>query len=118
MGRLAWSGTQYAAYFGQTGNHGSAGNHQGDQYRLVSPAGAVSGGWDWGCSHSLDERLVHNGTAWAPVCGSDTYPGAGIWFNNRGKISDEPSITNVGGVAKLGGLVPATDGFYMTLTSP
>lgn len=119
QGRLGWSGTQYAAYFGQTGNHGSAGNHQGDQYAFITPAGVkASGGWDWGCSHSLDDRLAHNGTVFAPICISDSYPGAGIFFGNRTKISAEPSVTNVGGIAKLGGLVPAPDGFWMTFTSP
>lgn len=119
QGRLAWSGTQYAAYFGQTGNHGADGNHQGDHYSLITAAGALDkGGWDWGCSHSLDERIAHNGTAWAPICTVDSYPGKGIYFNNRTQVSSEPSVTNVGGVAKLGGLVPAADGFYLTFTSP
>jgi hypothetical protein len=119
QGRLAWSGTQYAAYFGQTGNHGAAGNHQGDHYSFITAAGVLDkGGWDWGCSHSLDERLAHNGTVWAPVCAADSYPPLGFYFNNKTKISDEPTITNVGGTAKLGGLVPAADGFYMTFTSP
>jgi hypothetical protein len=119
QGRLAWSGTQYGAYFGQTGNFGSQGNHQGDHYSLITPDGQLAkGGWDWGCSHSLDERLAHNGTVWAPVCAADTYPPTGFYFNNKTKISDEPTITNVGGTAKLGGLVGAADGFYMTFTSP
>jgi hypothetical protein len=119
QGRLAWSGTEYAAYFGQTGNHGSAGDHQGDHYALISPSGERSdGGWDWGCSHSLDDRIAHNGEDFAPVCISDTYPGAGIFLNNRTELSEEPSVTNVGGIAKLGGLVPAPDGFWFTFTTP
>jgi hypothetical protein len=119
QGRLAWSGSQYGAYFGQTGNFGAAGNHQGDHYALISPQGTLlTGGWDWGCSHSLDVRLAHNGTAFAPLCTSDTYPGAGIWFNNRVSVSTEPSITNVGGVTQLGGLVAAPDGFWLSFISP
>jgi hypothetical protein len=118
-GRLAWSGTEYAAYFGQTGNHGSAGDHQGDHYEIISASGeSQSGGWDWGCSHSLDERLAHNGTTFAPICTSDTYPGAGIWFENDVEVSSEPTITNVGGGTKLGGLVPAPDGFWLNFASP
>ncbi|MBN1608900.1 MAG: hypothetical protein JW940_19895 [Polyangiaceae bacterium] len=117
-GRLAWSGTQYAAYFGQTGNFGAQGNHQGDHYSFISPEGTLmSGGWDWGCSHSLDERLAHNAATWAPICTSDTYPGAGIWFNNRREVSNEPSITNMGEGTKLGGLVPAPDGFWLDFAS-
>jgi hypothetical protein len=119
QGRLAWSGSEYAAYFGQTGNHGAAGDHQGDHYTIISPDGAeLDGGWDWGCSHSLDVRLAHNGSIFAPVCTSDTYPGAGIWLRNRIELSPEPSITNTGGGTKLGGLVPAPDGFWLTFTSP
>ena len=119
QGRLAWSGSQYAAYFGQTGNHGSAGDHQGDHYSFISPSGTLlDGGWDWGCSHSLDERLAHNGNTFAPICTSDTYPGAGIWFSNRVEISPEPSIDNMGNGTKLGGLVPAADGFWLSFTSP
>jgi hypothetical protein len=118
-GRLTWSGSQYGAYFGQTGNWGSQGDHQGDHYSLISPEGALmSGGWDWGCSHSLDVRLAHNGSTFAPICTSDTYPGAGIWFNNQVEVSREPSITNTGGGTKLGGLVPAPDGFWLTFASP
>lgn len=119
QGRLAWSGSEYSAYFGQTGNHGAAGNHQGDNWAIISPAGErQSGGWDWGCSHSLDSRIAHNGTDWAPICISDTYPGAGIFFRNRVEVSHEPSVTNVGGVAKLGGLVPAPDGYWLSFTTP
>jgi len=118
-GRLKWSGSEYAAYFGQTGNHGAAGDHQGDHYSFISPEGTLmQGGWDWGCSHSLDVRLDHNATTFAPICTSDTYPGAGIWFNNREEISTEPSITNTGTGTKLGGLVPTSDGFWLTFTSP
>jgi len=119
QGRLAWSGTQYAAYFGQTGNFGSQGNHQGDHYSFISPQGTLmTGGWDWGCSHSLDERLAHNGTTFAPICTTDTYPGHGIYFNNRTQVSSEPSITNVGGTTQLGGLVRAPDGFWLDFISP
>jgi hypothetical protein len=86
---------------------------------MISPTGTLlSGGWDWGCSHSLDVRLEHNGTTFAPICTSDTYPGAGIWFNNGVEVSREPSITNTGGGTKLGGMVPASDGFWLTFNSP
>jgi hypothetical protein len=57
-------------------------------------------------------------TAWAPLCTSDTYPRAGTGFNNRTEVSPEPSITNTGGGARLGGVVPTSDGFYFTFTTP
>jgi len=118
-GRLAWSGSQFAAYFGQTGNHGSAGNHQGDRLTLVDPAGALaSGGWDWGCSHSLDVRLAWNGAMFGPVCLSDCYPGKGIYFNHSSLVREEPSGDCSGfSDASLGGLVPASDGFWLSFTS-
>jgi hypothetical protein len=118
-GRLAWSGAQYAAYFGQSGNFGAQGNHQGDTLRYVTSTGTPSVGWDWGCSHSLDVRLVHNGTRWAPICLSDCYPGKAFWINHSERnLHDEPS-GNCGGYssASLGGLVPWSGGFYLVFSS-
>jgi hypothetical protein len=121
-GRLAWSGTQYAAYFGHTKFWSTdIGKHQGDMLMYVDGTGAQSGyGWDWGCSHSLDVRIAWNGTGFAPVCLSDCYPSKGIWYNHRGGlVSDEPSGNCSGGSnARLGGLAGAPDGFYVTFTSP
>ncbi len=118
-GRLAWSGDTYAAYFGQTGNWGSQGNHQGDHLSMFTVTGAVSGGgWDWGCSHSLDVRITHNGTRFGPVCLSDCYPGKGIYFNHNTLVNNEPSGNCSGGSsAALGGLASATDGFWLTFVS-
>ncbi len=117
-GRLAWSGSQFAAYHGQTGNHGASGNHQGDRFELLDPAGTRSVYWDWGCSHSLDVRLVWNGTTFGPVCLSDCYPGKGIYFNHYGLVRDEPSGNCAGSSnASLGGLVPAPDGFWLDFVS-
>jgi hypothetical protein len=120
-GRLGWSGTEYAAYFGHTKQWGSQGKHQGDMLQYIGPDGSPSGyGWAWGCSHSLDVRIAWNGTMWAPVCLSDCYPTKGIEFNwQGGEISAEPSGNCSGGSnAKLGGLAGTPDGFYLTFTSP
>jgi hypothetical protein len=118
-GRLAWSGSDYAAYFGHT-QLWDSGNHQGDYLGMVSAGGAnAGGGWGWGCSHSLDVRLAHNGATWGPVCLSDCYPGKGIYFNHNFKISDEPTGNCSGGsAARLGGLVPGTGGFWLSFASP
>lgn len=119
-GRLAWSGSSYAAYFGQTGNWGSQGNHQGDHLATFDAQGTAGGeGWDWGCSHSLDVRITHNGTRFGPVCLADCYPGKGIYFNHsEALISNEPSGDCAGGSsAELGGLVPVADGFWHTYSS-
>jgi len=121
-GRLAWSGSQYGVYFGHTQNWGADGNHQGDLYTHVDNAGNdVGGGWSWGCSHSLEVRLVWNGSIFGPVCLSDCYPTKGIHINGYWgtEISSEPSGNCGGGSsANLGGLVPAPDGFFLTFTSP
>jgi hypothetical protein len=119
-GRLAWSGSSYAAYFGQTGNWGAQGNHQGDHLATFDAQGNPGGeGWDWGCSHSLDVRITHNGTRFGPVCLADCYPGKGIYFNHdQALISNEPSGNCAGGSsAALGGLVGASDGFWFTYLS-
>lgn len=122
-GRLGWSGDQYAAYFGHTGNRGDAGNHQGDYLAYYSAQGQVqSGGWPWGCSHSVDVRLVHNGSRFGAICLSDCYPTKGFrYMGYYREIRGEPSGDCAGGTdAELGGVVaaPGQDGFYMTFTSP
>lgn len=123
-GRLVWDGEKYAAYFGHTQNWGAQGKHQGDLLWFFDAAGQkieVEGeGWDWGCSHSLDLRLAHNGTRLGPACLSDAYPSKGFHFNHRTSlIRSEPSGNARGySAANLGGWVPRADGFLMSLTSP
>ena len=109
-GRLAWSGADYAVYFGHTQNWGSIGNHQGDTLTLVSSAGAIDGGrWSWGCSHSLDVRLAWTGTDFAAICLSDCYPGKGIYFDHDYHVVDTDGACNgysagaLGGIAELAG---------------
>lgn len=119
-GRLVWSGSQYGAYFGHTQLFGANNDkHQGDLFWIFDDKGAKqSGGWDWGCSHSLDLRMAHNGTRFGPVCLSDCYPGKGIYYNHRSEIRKEPSGDCSGGsTARLGGLVPVSDGFVLTFIS-
>ncbi len=78
-GALAQNGANTAMYTTVAGNWGARGIHEGDQLRNVNPMGMVqTGGWDWGCSHSLDLRLGQGAMGLAPVCLSDAYPSAGI----------------------------------------
>ncbi|MFZ5896529.1 MAG: hypothetical protein ACOY0T_36075 [Myxococcota bacterium] len=78
-GRLAFDGTNYAAYFGVaiTVNNGSCVDiHEGDRMQVVSGSGALLSGHDSfevGCSHSWTSRIV-----WDPrtnhfvmVCATD-----------------------------------------------
>jgi len=69
-GRLAYDGTNYAAYFADaiTVQNGTCVDiHEGDRMRVVGPTGALlSGhdGFDLGCSHSWDTHIV-----WDPRTG-------------------------------------------------
>jgi hypothetical protein len=78
-GRIAFDGTNYAAYFGVaiTVNNGSCVDiHEGDRMQVVSSTGALLSGHDSfevGCSHAWNSRLV-----WDPrtshfvmVCATD-----------------------------------------------
>jgi len=82
-GKLAWSGSRFAAYFGIHGTSGFSAGHEGDKLKFVDANGAiVSGGWEWGCSHSLDVRLLYDGGEALPMCVSDCYPGLGFYLKN------------------------------------
>jgi hypothetical protein len=124
-GRLAWSGTNYAAYFGAavstsqmctTPSTLSTGIniHQGDRLSIVNPSGAIQmGGWSWGCSHSGYERVVWDGAtnAFAAVCKSDTYPQPGLNFNASALVRMiDLSYSN------LGNLVAGAGGYWLTLS--
>jgi len=119
-GRLALGGGAYAVYFGHT-QLWDSGRHQGDFLGFFSADGAPQGGgWGWGCSHSLDVRLVHNGTGWGPVCLSDCYPDKAICYNHRTILRPEPSGNCAGdSAAELGGLASdGAGGFVLTFASP
>ncbi|KAE8958990.1 hypothetical protein PR002_g30689, partial [Phytophthora rubi] len=63
-GRIAYDGTNWAAYFGaaiSTSEGGCINIHQGDRMKVVSPTGAITNdkdAFDWGCSHSGFERVT------------------------------------------------------------
>lgn len=79
-GRLAYDGTNYAAYFGVaitvTGANNCVDIHEGDRMQVVGPTGTLLSGHDSfevGCSHAWTSRLV-----WDPrvnhfimVCATD-----------------------------------------------
>jgi hypothetical protein len=98
-GKLAYDGTRYAAYFAIHGTAGWTEGHEGDKLKYVDDVGDIEpGGWEWGCSHSMDVRLFFNGTLDMPFCISDCYPGKGVYLNNQYLIStadgDCAGITN------------------------
>jgi hypothetical protein len=82
--RLSYGNDLYAAYFGVHGDSGWPAGNQGDQFTYVSHDGIVeSGGWDWGCSHSLAALVGYHPVLekFIPVCASDCYSSKGILAN-------------------------------------
>jgi len=124
-GRLVWNGRWLSAYYTLHRRWPDGVAHQGDQLSHITPDGVrLLGGWDWGCSHSLDLRLAlrptqRGGTDMAAACLSDAFPGKGIYINRRARISSEPSGDREGhSDARLGGLVPVENGFWLNWTTP
>jgi len=121
--RLATNGYEVGIYYRSamsTDRPGEAGEvdiHAGDTLKFVDAESGtlLSGGWDWGCSHSWSVRLAHNGFTWAASCHGDAYPNA----MRLARFSDltSPSYTSwlddsdPTGRA-LGGLVPSEYGFW------
>jgi hypothetical protein len=92
-GRIAYSGTNYAAYFGAAISVSQAGCvniHQGDRMKIVDGSGVVqSGGFDWGCSHSGYERVLWDGSKFVTVCKNDLPDGT-----QSGRVAFAPNFTS------------------------
>jgi len=91
-GRIAFDGTNYAAYFGVaiTVNNGSCVDiHEGDRLQVVGPAGALvaAKGFDFGCSHAWTSRIVWDSRVnqFITVCATD----------NNCRIARSPNYTTV-----------------------
>jgi hypothetical protein len=129
-GRIAFDGAGYAAYFGAAitvPNEMCVGSstltrgvniHQGDRMRLVSNSGAVSGGFNFGCSHSGYQRVAWDPTArtFVPVCKNDA-PTAG----KSGRLAFPSPTTTIYPVdlyySQLGNVIMAGGGGYWLITS-
>jgi hypothetical protein len=103
--RLAYGNDLYAAYFAVHGDTGWPQGHEGDQLTYVSSDGIIqSGGWEWGCSHSMAELINYHPTLnkFVPVCSSDCYASKGILLNDSQVVY--PCDGNCGGLvsAQLG----------------
>jgi hypothetical protein len=116
-GRLVGRGDgTYAAYHALHRHWPDGIGHQGDTLRLLDAAGnAIGGGWGWGCSHSMDQRLAFGPSGLVPICISDCFPGKGIYFNhNSAMLTDDPAANCAGGfTTRLGGLVSTAGGFAL-----
>ncbi len=83
-GRLAWDGSNFAAYFCEAlsvSQSGCINIHEGDRMQVVDPNGRLLSGHDsidWGCSHSWNTRMVwdHSTGHFTMVCATDR--GGGI----------------------------------------
>ncbi len=121
-GRIAFDGSNYAAYFGaaiSVSQMGCVNIHQGDRMKLVSAAGAVqSGGFGWGCSHSGYERIIWDAAAnkFVTVCKNDAPTGG-----KSGRLAFAPATTTIQPVdlnyANFGSVLPASGGGYWLITS-
>ncbi len=100
--RLAYGNGLYGAYFAVYGDSGWVKGHNGDQLTFVNDSGTIqSGGWEWGCSHSMAELInYHPGLAkFMPLCSSDCYASKGLL------VSDSKLVYTCDG--NCGGLVSA-----------
>jgi hypothetical protein len=81
-GRIAFDGTNYAAYFAaaitvyRTGNSGCIDIHEGDRMQVVDGSGKLLTGhnsFDWGCSHSWTTRIAvdPSSKAFVMTCATD-----------------------------------------------
>lgn len=124
--RLATDGSRIGVYYRSamsTERPNVAGEvdiHAGDSFKFVDAAtgSLLSGGWDWGCSHSWSVRLAYNGTRWGAACHGDAYPNAmrlARLASPTAAVSTLPWLDGSDPAQRaLGGLVPATGGFWMS----
>jgi len=109
---------KYAAYYKV-----HEGGHEGDAYQYITADGAsVTAGWSWGCSHSMEERLVYNPTIkrFGPFCLSDAYPSHGYHYEHRTKspVFTTTAAENGYVAGGLGGVVATSTGWLVTFTCP
>jgi len=110
-GRLTYGNGLYAAYFTVTSGH------WGDQLTYVDDNGNIqSGGWGWGCSHSMAELVGyhHDLDQFVSVCSSDCYPGKGIFVNCSHQVYEADG--NCGGsVSAQLGQIASSEGSWKLL---
>lgn len=116
---------QYLTYFRSAGSSprpnvpGEIDIHAGDTLRRIDGAtGArLSGGWQWGCSHSWSVRLAVSGARSIAVCHGDGFPNAmsAKQLNANGTVINTKEWLGNSDPAKraLGGVVPTADGFWI-----
>jgi len=121
VGRLTWTGDRWATYYAVQRLWPDGIAHYGDQLRLYTEDGAThTTQWGWGCSHSMEVRISHNGNGIGAVCASDCFPSKGVHFNHRGGMlyPDETGSNCAGGYGtRIGASIPMDDGFWAIYTA-
>ncbi len=113
-GKLVWNGFRYTAYFGIHGTAGFTEGHEGDKLKYIDGNGSIEpGGWEWGCSHSMDVRILYADSEAMPLCISDCYPGKGLYLKNNYLISAADGDCAGTTKARFGEMVVFTD--YLAL---
>ncbi len=98
--RLAYGNETYAAYYTVYGTGSWMDGHHGDQLRYVNGSGSITGGWEWGCSHSMAELISWDADlGFTPLCSSDMYPSKGLVKGSSQNLV--PSDGNAGGLVSL-----------------
>ncbi|KAG7376100.1 hypothetical protein PHYPSEUDO_014445 [Phytophthora pseudosyringae] len=111
-GRLAYDGSNWAAYFGcalSVSEDSCINIHQGDRMKVVDSTGAVTSdtdSFDWGCSHSGYERITYDNRTddYKMICKTDS--------NNRIMPPNDWDTTIYPvdlDAANLGDIVPDSD---------
>jgi len=118
--RLTYGNDLYAAYFAVHGDIGWPAGHEGDQLTYVSSDGAIqSGGWEWGCSHSMAELISYHPilNKFVPVCSSDCFADKGILLNNNQVVYQCDG--NCGGLvsAQLGQIALSNDSWKLVFNA-
>ncbi len=127
--RLEYANGMYGAYYHVHGISGFANGHEGDQLEwLDASTGAMTTGWEWGCSHSTSAQLRASGGAFLAACMTDCYPGTtgtnfatdsigGVYLNNATKVLDVDAGCNGSVAGELGSLAPAASGWRLVWNS-
>jgi hypothetical protein len=119
--RLAYGGGTYAAYWAVHGFDGWVAGHEGDELRYVSDTGVVqSGGWTWGCSHSMAELVgYHPGDrTFSNFCSTDCYPDPpGLKMNHSTRVFDAAGDCRGGVSLQLGQMAAAEAGWKVVFNA-
>jgi hypothetical protein len=113
--RLAYGGSRYAAYWAVHGIADFADGHEGDQLTIVNDSGVKqSGGWTWGCSHSMAELVGYhsNDAGFTAFCSTDCYPDPpGLTMNRSTSIYEGDGNCRGLGSVQLGQMAEAETGW-------